>query len=303
MTVGDIIGEPYDIHPEVAPQGRPAPQGPGAARAWSASTPSTSTATRTSSPAASGSASASPAALALRPEDHHLRRAGLGARRLGPGAGHQPAGEAAGRVRPVLHLHRPRPVGRAAHLRPGRRHVPRQDRRDRRRGRRSTSARRTPTRRPCCPPCRCPTRPCAASASGSSSTGDVPSPANPPVRLPVPHPVLEGPGHLRRGGARADRAPRGPTTRAACHFAAVREDVVVQHEPRPGTAPPGPAVDHVHHPGGRFTRRVNRERSPRAGEVACPGAAQGGGHGRSTRGAGACCWCTPTPTTRPSPTA
>ena len=33
----------------------------------------------------------------------------------------QPAGGAAGRARPVVHLHRPRPVGGPAHLRPGRR--------------------------------------------------------------------------------------------------------------------------------------------------------------------------------------
>ena len=51
---------------------------------------------------------------------HRLRRAGVGARRVDPGAGHQPAGAAAGRARPVVHLHRARPVGGAAHLRPGR---------------------------------------------------------------------------------------------------------------------------------------------------------------------------------------
>ncbi len=39
------------------------------------------------------------------------------------------------RLGPGLPVHRPRPVGRAAHLRPGRGHVPRQDRRDRRPGR------------------------------------------------------------------------------------------------------------------------------------------------------------------------
>ena len=65
------------------------------------------------------------------PGDHHLRRAGLRARRVGAGAGHQPDGEAAGRVQPLLHLHRARPVDRPAHLGPGRRHVPRQDGRDR----------------------------------------------------------------------------------------------------------------------------------------------------------------------------
>ncbi|GDY63032.1 hypothetical protein SAV14893_024250 [Streptomyces avermitilis] len=60
MTVGDIIGEPYEIHPEVAPKGT----GAGGCRTcwtWSGSTPSTSTGIRTSSPAASGNASASPA--------------------------------------------------------------------------------------------------------------------------------------------------------------------------------------------------------------------------------------------------
>ncbi len=31
MTVGDIVGEPYEIHPEVAPKRRPPPQGAGAA--------------------------------------------------------------------------------------------------------------------------------------------------------------------------------------------------------------------------------------------------------------------------------
>ncbi len=58
MTVGDIIGEAYDIHPEVAPKGD---RRGGCSTCWtsSASTPSTSTATPTSSPAASASASAS----------------------------------------------------------------------------------------------------------------------------------------------------------------------------------------------------------------------------------------------------
>ena len=56
-----------------------------------------------------------------------LRRAGLGAGRLDPGAGRQPARGPAERVRPRLHLRRARPVGRPAHRRPGRGHVPRQD--------------------------------------------------------------------------------------------------------------------------------------------------------------------------------
>ena len=52
-------------------------------------------------------------------------------------------------------VHRPRPGGRAAHLRPGGGDVPGQARGARNGGRRSTGARRTRTRRPSSPPCRC----------------------------------------------------------------------------------------------------------------------------------------------------
>ena len=57
-------------------------------------------------------------ALALQPEPHRLRRAGLGARRLGAGAGHQPAWRSAAGVRPLLPVHRPRHRGRRAHQPP-----------------------------------------------------------------------------------------------------------------------------------------------------------------------------------------
>ena len=40
--------------------------------------------------------------------------------------------------------------------------------------------------------------------------GDVPSPANPPVGLPVPDPLLEGAADLRRRGAGADRRVAAP---------------------------------------------------------------------------------------------
>ena len=79
------------------------------------------------------------------PEAHRLRRAGLGPRRVDPGAGRQPARGPAGRVPAGLHLHRPRPLGGAAHLRPDRRHVPRPDHGDRRRGDDLRVAARTPT--------------------------------------------------------------------------------------------------------------------------------------------------------------
>ncbi len=60
------------------------------------------------------------------PEGRDARRAGLGARRLDPGPGRQPARGPAGRARPDLRVRRPRPVGRAPRLGPDRGDVPRQ---------------------------------------------------------------------------------------------------------------------------------------------------------------------------------
>ena len=70
-----------------------------------------------------------------RAQADRLRRAGLGARRLDPGAGHQPAGGPAAEVRPHLPLHRPRSVGGRAHQHARRGHVSRPHRRDRDRAR------------------------------------------------------------------------------------------------------------------------------------------------------------------------
>ena len=58
-------------------------------------------------------------ALALDPKLVVARRAGLGARRLDPGADPQPARGPAGRARPDLPVHRARPRGRPAHLATG----------------------------------------------------------------------------------------------------------------------------------------------------------------------------------------
>ena len=55
-------------------------------------------------------------ALALQPEADRLRRAGLGARRLGAGAGDQPADGPAGRARPRLPVRRPRPRAWCEHI-------------------------------------------------------------------------------------------------------------------------------------------------------------------------------------------
>ena len=76
-----------------------------------------------------------------RPEGARARRAGVGARRVDPGRRGQPAGGPAGPPRAGLPVHRPRPVGGAPHLRPGRGDVPRQDRRDRHPRRRLRPAR------------------------------------------------------------------------------------------------------------------------------------------------------------------
>jgi hypothetical protein len=89
---------------------------------------------------------------------HRLRRAHQRPRRVDPRADHQPAAGAPARVRPDLPVHRPRPLGGAPHLRPGRRHVPGAHRRAGRQRRALRASRCTPTRRRCCRRCRSPTR-------------------------------------------------------------------------------------------------------------------------------------------------
>ena len=104
------------------------------------------------------------------PQAAGRRRAGLGPRRLDPGAGDQPAPGPAEGVRHRVPVHRPRPGDRAALLPRGRGDVPRQDRRDRRPGDASTGTRTTRTRRRCSPRCRTSSRRrSAAAASGSGS--------------------------------------------------------------------------------------------------------------------------------------
>ena len=78
---------------------------------------------------------------------HHRRRAGLGARRVDPGAGAQPARGAAGAARADLPRHRPRPGRGAARLRRGRGDVPRRRSSSRRPPTTCTTSRCTPTRR------------------------------------------------------------------------------------------------------------------------------------------------------------
>ena len=71
-------------------------------------------------------------------------------------------------------------------------------------------------------------------------SGDVPVPGEHPLRLPLPHPLLEGAGALRPGGAAARGARGVPASRrpaaahdSACHFA--EEKQVVPPEEPPGS--------------------------------------------------------------------
>ena len=176
--------------------------------ARSASAPSTRTASRTSSPAASDSAIGVARALALQPDADRARRAGLGARRLDPGAGREPAREPAGRVRAHVPLHRARPVRRPPRLRPRRGDVPRQDRRDRIARTRSTTRRCTRTRRRSSPPSRSSRRTSAASAAGSCSRATSRAPRILRPAAGSARAAGRPRRSVRRGGARA-RAPRG----------------------------------------------------------------------------------------------
>ncbi len=106
---------------------------------------------------------------------------------------------------PGVHLHRARPVGGPAHLGPGRRDVPRA-RWSRSATRiRSTPGRPTRTRRRCCRPCRCPIRRCARARADRADRRRA-EPGQPAVGLPVPYPVLEGTGDLQCRRTLADRA-------------------------------------------------------------------------------------------------
>ena len=132
---------------------------------------------------------------------------------------------AAGRVRPVLPLHRARPVGRPAHLRPGRRDVPR--------ARSWRSATRTEIYEH-------PTHPYTQALLSAvpvpdptlreQPRADHPGrrralPGEPAVGLPLPHPLLEGAGAAARQeeplliGRKAHPHP------SACHFAEERNVV------------------------------------------------------------------------------
>ena len=215
--VGSIIGDPFAIHKTATGAGAQAPGagGDGARRAQPrALQPVPGRVLRRAAAAhRRGQGAGAPA------QADRLRRAGVGARRVHPGADHQPAGRPAGRARPHLHLHRPRPVRRAAREQPGRGDVPRQGDRAGA-GRAScgtTRGTRTPT--PCCRPSAPRPGQVARSASGSSWS------ATCPRRSSRPRAAGSTPAAPRRARTAWTQDPEleprlgdAPDHLAACHF-------------------------------------------------------------------------------------
>ena len=189
-------------------------------------------------------------ALALKPKLIVLRRAGVGAGRVDPGAGDQPARGPAEGVRPGLHVHLARPVGDPAHRRPGRRDVPRQGRS------------RSPTEElfyaaPMHPytqalmsamPVPDPVKETRAQADPAHRRRAQPD--QPAERLPVPHPLPEvreraqrrGSAVVRQRGAAAGGEVRRGTGPPATS-PKVRTDIVVEvTEARRPTPRPAPSM-------------------------------------------------------------
>ncbi|CAA9250255.1 MAG: Oligopeptide transport ATP-binding protein OppF, partial [uncultured Actinomycetospora sp.] len=188
--------------PRGGAEGRPPPAGAGAARGGRAQPrahpPLPAPVLRRPAPAHRHRPRARPAA-----QGDRLRRAGVGARRVDPGAGAQPALRPAARVRAGVPVHRPRPRRRAPPLRPRRGDVPGLDRRDRHQradlhageppvhpGAAVVGARPRPDRAPRAHP----------------AHRRRPQPRRPALGVPLPHPLPEGGDALRGGPA----GPRGP---------------------------------------------------------------------------------------------
>ena len=145
--------------------------------------------------------------IALNPQSAHLRRAGLRPRRLGAGPGRQPDGEAAERAGSVLHLHRPRPLGRPASG-PGPGHVSRQGSPNSGREDEVYDRQTHPTPAGALGRSLSPTHACGASANRSSSPAMCPLTGESAVRLPSHTRCWRGPGPVPDRGARTHPASR-----------------------------------------------------------------------------------------------
>ena len=174
-------------------------------------------------------------ALARRTETHRLRRAGVGARRLDPGADPQSAAGSAAAARPRLHLHQPRPRGGAPHRRSDRRDVSRPHRRDRGHARSCSPTRAIPIAQALLSAIPVP-QPQPRAAATHLLPGDPPSPIDPP---PGCHLSPRCPHARRRlpqrraallvddGDAHADRLPHLARDRRLWRRCAVDADATV----------------------------------------------------------------------------
>ena len=177
MTVGAMLGEPLMLHGLARTEAARRAQGrraAGAGRAAARSRPPLSARILRRPAPAPGHR---PRARRRAPADRG-RRAGIGARRLDPGAGHQPDALAAAALRPGLHLHQPRSRGCEAYRRSHRRNVPRQDRGDGDDRRACSAVRAIPIRGPCCAAVPLPDP--TAVRERALLEGDIPSAMNPP---------------------------------------------------------------------------------------------------------------------------
>ena len=132
--------------------------------------------------------------------------------------------------------------------------------------------RRTPTPRRCCRRCRCTSRRLRGQKDRILLHGDVPSPAEPAVGLPVPHPLLEGAGHLRHRAARrwstAGRATRPPATSPRPARSSRGESrVVVRTHRRPGRSTWPPERPARASSASRLTPAPDRRTAPGRGAI------------------------------------
>ena len=165
---------------------------------------------------------------------HRRGRAGLCARRLDSGADHQPARAAAGGVRPHLPLHRARPRGRAAHLRPHRGHVPRLDRRGLARPPSSTRTRLHPYTISLLSAVPIPDPVVERQRESILLVGRPAEPGEPAGRLPLPHALsVRAADALPRRGAAAAQALRAGTRSRATGPRRSRRGGIKPHEREP----------------------------------------------------------------------
>ena len=235
MTVSEIVAEPLRIHNIYGGEGeearrRAAADGraqPGARQPLPARVLGRPAAAHRRRPRARA-----------QPVADRARRARLRARRLDPGAGRQPAREPAERLRAHLHVHRPRPLRRPPRLRPDRRHVPRQDRRDRpARGDLPRADASVHAGAPLGRPDRV-ARTSAASGAGSCSR------ATCRARPTRPRAAASGraAGRRRRSAPSRSRRssptiPARPELLSACHFAEVLRPLELTADAAPAEAP------------------------------------------------------------------